>query len=52
MANAVPPIEAALGAARWLAGIAAGWQKVEHQRRVRPYLPGGSDLRPLPMVTE
>lgn len=52
VAKADPPVEAALGAARWLAGIASGWEKVEHQRRIRPYLPGGSGLRPMPMVTE
>jgi len=52
VAKADPPVQAALGAARWLAGIADGWRKLERERRIRPYLPGGSNARPMPLVTE
>ncbi|MBB5153705.1 hypothetical protein [Saccharopolyspora phatthalungensis] len=44
------PTQVALALARWLAQVAATWEKIEAQRVVRGYMPGGHKRRPTPIA--
>lgn len=47
-----PPTRVALGLARWLLHVALIWDRIEAQRLLRPYLPGGRKRLSAPIATE
>ncbi|NYH77715.1 hypothetical protein FHR84_001029 [Actinopolyspora biskrensis] len=44
------PKGAALAVARWLAGVATTWERIESERLVRKYMPGGPERRVAPLA--
>lgn len=44
------PTQVALALARWLAQVATNWDRIEGERVIRTYIPGGRTRRPTPIA--